>query len=218
MTAAVYGVLRQLHAEHAAGLVELDTTLDTHHSAVLGAVAQSTPTRVWLSGSGTWTVPDGVRLVYVTLCGGGGAVYGTGYVTAGISRGGGGAALLRRPHLVEPGAGIAYSVGAAGTGAAPGGASTFGILSVGGGGGASAGMSSAPGGASPSWQASALAGFYVAGEQVNSGGARGGHSLLGAGATATSAPGLGGGGYGDPSDPVTYPYLAGGSGAILIEY
>lgn len=213
LTAAVYGVLRQLHAEHAAGLVELDTTLDTHHSAVLGAVAQSTPTRVWLSGSGTWTVPDGVRLVYVTLCGGGGAVYGP---AGSVSRGGGGAALLRRPHLVAPGAGIAYSVGAAGTGAAPGGASTFGILSVGGGVGAAGGVAGA-GGASPSWQASALAGFYVAGEKVNSG-ARGGHSLLGAGATVTSAPGLGGGGYGDPSDPVTYPYLAGGSGAILIEY
>lgn len=93
------------------------------------------------AGAFTFNVPAGVALVYVTLvAGGGGGQGGGGDVTAGLG-GGCGEYGLRVPYAVTPSGTVSGSVGAAGagrvgklTGGSDGGNTTFGTLTVLGGG------------------------------------------------------------------------------------
>lgn len=64
----------------------------------------------------TFTVPAGVTLVWVTMCGGGGG--GAGQNTGG---GGGGAAIVNMPFVVTPAEEISIIIGAGGTGGTTGG-------------------------------------------------------------------------------------------------
>ena len=72
------------------------------------------------TSNGTFTVPNGVNIIYVTACGGGGAgAAGWGYYTCyGGGGGGGGALCYKRPFQVTPGQQISITVGAGGKGAA----------------------------------------------------------------------------------------------------
>lgn len=72
--------------------------------------------------SGNFTVPAGVKTVYVTMAGGGGG--GGGASQVGLHGGGGGgpgAVCYRVPVAVTPGTTVHVSVGTGGTGGAPGG-------------------------------------------------------------------------------------------------
>lgn len=76
------------------------------------------------TSSGTFTVPNGVSLVYVTMigggAGGGSGGIGNGAIANKVASGGGGGSpgnlLIRVPVMVVPGAEIAVSIGAAGSG------------------------------------------------------------------------------------------------------
>jgi hypothetical protein len=77
---------------------------------------------VALTGSGTFTVPQGVSALYVTLIGGGGSggymrhAYGPTHYSGAIG-GYAGAGCMDFPVIVTPGQEISYSVGAGGAGA-----------------------------------------------------------------------------------------------------
>ncbi len=76
----------------------------------------------YLSGSGNWTVPTGWRIAEV-VCVGGGAGGNAGTGSEGGNGGPGGEIVEDSCYPVTPGASIAYSVGAKGTGGVYGGAS-----------------------------------------------------------------------------------------------
>ncbi len=104
----------------------------------------------FLSGSGTWTVPENVEFVDFLIVGGGG---GGGAYSSGYGGGGGGGMIITRKHYkVTPGASISYTVGAGGAGgsSAPGssgGSSSFdGITAIRGSGGAKGSSSGVAGG------------------------------------------------------------------------
>lgn len=89
------------------------------------------------AGAGTYVVPTGRTLVYLTLqgAGSGGNCAGSGPFSAGGGGGGGGELCVRVPYVVVSGASISYTVGAGGAGGATaeafgaaGGATIFGTL------------------------------------------------------------------------------------------
>lgn len=99
---------------------------------------------IYLTGSGTYTVPDGVGSIYVECVGGGGGGGGClDAATNSAAAGGGGAgAYVAKTYQTAAGGSYAYAVGAAGGGAAAGnntgtagGTTTFGTLSAPGGSG-----------------------------------------------------------------------------------
>ena len=77
--------------------------------------------------SGTYVVPSTVTTVWVTMCGGGGG-------GNGIGGGAGGAFCIKRPVSVTPGSRVTVTIGAGGTSGSSGGATSFGSVSVSGGG------------------------------------------------------------------------------------
>ena len=158
------------------------------------------------TSNGTFTVPSGVTLVWVTMIGGGGS--GGEGATAGTGKGGGGGGgsgemISRRPVTVTPSANITVTVGAGGTGGnsgsggeagSNGGASSF---------AAASGTITAAGGKGGSG-GTGVGGAGGAGGGVNAG--SGGTGGNGASGSAGSAPtsriewvcaGAGGGGGGD---------------------
>jgi hypothetical protein len=189
------------------------------------------------TASGTFTVPNGVTGVRVTVIGGGGAA---GYhATMPGAGGGGGGTAVGVIRGLTPGQTIAVTVGAGGAAPAspadgnPGGTSNFGTFlsatgGAGGGGGTMVDFAMAGGG-----------GGLGSGGAVNNGGAMGGDSIVvacrggdgggpghGRGASGPqngfSATGYGGGGGGGGTttsgSPVGYPGGAGGPGIVIIEY
>ena len=88
-----------------------------------------TGSQTYTSGSGTWTVPDGVTSVNVYVIGGG-----AGGSNSASYGGGGGGCAYSPSFSVTPGASLAYSVGAGGSATVAGGNSTFSTLTGGGGG------------------------------------------------------------------------------------
>jgi hypothetical protein len=135
------------------------STVAARIDANISTAGRQLKKQVWTSGSGNWTVPTGVHVVYVSGCGGGGGG-GSGNASSSVDAGGGGgggaAAGHRVPLHVVPAASVAYAVGAAGTGGAAGandgvagGASTFGPVNFAGGAGGQRGniAQQTPGGA-----------------------------------------------------------------------
>lgn len=106
--------------------------------SILAIPAPMTIVEFTTAGSSTWTVPAGVKRVFVTVVGGGGAGGAASSTTVGSGGGGAGAVYYRWPLSVTPGAVLPYVVGAGGVGA---------INTVGGTGTASsfAGMMATPG-------------------------------------------------------------------------
>jgi hypothetical protein len=80
---------------------------------------------LFYTSSGTFTVPANVTWVKVTLMGGGGGGASTGNSCPSFGGGGGSGGYCEAYMSVTPGANISYTVGAAGTPTAAGGASTF---------------------------------------------------------------------------------------------
>ncbi|MFC3227346.1 glycine-rich domain-containing protein [Marinibaculum pumilum] len=138
------------------------------------------------SGSGTYTVPEGVNEIDVTVIGGGGAGGGSNNGSGGGGKGGGCAFATRSVVLDQE---FSYSVGAAGTGVSDGkgntgGTSTFDDLSALGGEGGTQG-GNGPGGTT---------GGTATGGDVNTEGGDGANGLSG------SSGGGGGGGAGASPD------------------
>lgn len=163
--------------------------------AAWSTVTQRAAAAQKFTASGTFTVPSGVSIVYISMSGGGGG--GGGGASAGRGGGGGGAhAVLKEPVVVTSGAAIAVTIGANGLGGASnisgtaGGTSSFGAFI------------STPGG---------TGGFEgSAGAGGDAGGSGGGYGQLGS---------LGGSGAGSVFGAVTHTplgaagYRAGGHGA-----
>ncbi|MBI4159728.1 type II secretion system protein [Candidatus Wolfebacteria bacterium] len=177
------------------------------------------------AGSGTWTVPAGVQIVYVTMVGGGG---GGGRGTAGCygGGGGGGEAVISHPLLVSGISQILVAVGTAGKGsiasaddATAGGSSSVTAgsttITAGGGqlsspcgwgyGGGAAGITGAAGSNAieeGSWAWSGAGGGQgtftggFAGQYRATGASGGGSSVLGKGGAGGGIPGGAGSGYG----------------------
>ena len=165
------------------------------------------------TSSGTFTVPSGVSMVWVTLQGGGGGGGGGGNANGaygyGAGGGGGGQFILRMPYNVSLGQDISVVVGAGGaggtgtsavnfgSGGGNGGSSQFGsLIAYGGGGGSGSGGGGGPtgvtGGSSANKVSGAAGGSGCAGQCYgNTGG-----SVPGAmpGGAAGSSYGAGGGG------------------------
>lgn len=154
-------------------------------------------TETFASGSGSWTVPDGVFSVTLQACGGGGgggsADAGSGY--NGDGGGGGGSNIVATTISVTPGQTFSYSVGAGGAGAPgsynsgnPGGSSTISgtagsVTSDGGGGGTSGGNSGTGFGGIGGSGANYTSSFRVnAGGTSTNGGVSGGRGGIGSGA------------------------------------
>jgi hypothetical protein len=156
--------------------------------------------------SGTFTVPDGVSSVFVTMVGGGGGGCGHASADPGNGHGGGGSGELAWmvPYKVTPGEVIAVTIGANGLGGIAetgtnGGRTSFGTLSVEGGkatvlystrqGGAGGGFLGVQ---TPSSQ-NGVIGVYEGGRIVAGGGGGGGgttvSTVLGTGAPSINFPG-----------------------------
>lgn len=120
--------------------------------AAISTAGRQLKKQIYTSGSGSWPVPTGVHVVYITACGGGGGggASPTGSTAdCGGSGGAGAACCLRLPVHVVPGASVAYAVGALGTGGVAGsnpgtagGNTTFGNVTLTGGSGGAYGASS----------------------------------------------------------------------------
>ncbi len=153
------------------------------------------------TSSGTFTVPEGVTTIYVSMCGGGGG--GNNNLTSTWAGGGGAAAVYKKQFTVIPGESIPITVGIGGSTGSTGGTSSFGsyFSCAGGGGGAPAGSYGlgAPGGAG--------------GERGTQG--IGGASLFGIGASSSSYIA---GGYGAGGVSTLSPYCKGTDGMVTIEW
>ena len=149
--------------------------------------------QTYTSGSGNWTVPNGVTSVTVLLIGGGGGGASGGFVGGG----GGGGSISRTGHTVTPAESIAYSVGAGGAPDGAGGNTTFDGLTAGGGGfgqyldGGAGGTGDYTGGAGNDGTAAPVAGGGGSSGGRSSAGNSGG---LSAGGSAVSEGGSGGNG------------------------
>jgi hypothetical protein len=196
--------------------------------------------RAYLSGTGNFTAPAGVSLVYVSLVGGGGGG-GKGGDNSGYrcgGGGGGGAVVLRATYPVTAGNNYAYSVGAGGGAGLDGADTTFGTGTVitalhgsdgedgtdvgtggeGGAGGAAnamAGVSTTPG-VYGSFAGGAGGASVSTGDSGGGGGTYCG--IGGAGGNPGSAPtiGYGGGGGGGGSASGTGRLGGAGKGGIII--
>lgn len=175
-------------------------------------------TRIYTSGSTTWTKPSSLKAIKVTLVAGGGG----GTLQPTTSRGGGGGAAgylyLQAPSIPGPvtvtvGAGGAPSPGAAG----PGGTTSFGALAsaTGGTGGNPAVPSGSPGGSMSTTPT------IVASNGLTSFGGNGGSSGFGfglgnIGSTSSTDTGVGYG-YGGKGGTPTGGSTAGGNGIVVVE-
>jgi len=162
------------------------------------------------TSSGTFTVPDGVTEVWVSMCGGGGGGGGGGgsYNAISGAGGGGAAAYLAKAVTVTSGESITITIGAAGSAGASGGSggsggtSSFGSrLSCAGGGGGGTGLSASgtsSGGSAGGTGGSAGGCYYLGTDGVPWGSFQGGGSIFGAGGAGCGASiaGRPGSGYG----------------------
>lgn len=156
---------------------------------------------VFFSASGTFTVPQGITKVYLTMIGGGGG--GCGSLTGGSSSGGGGGAgayKINHPITVTPGGSYTVTVGAGGAGGttgnngSTGGTTSFDSVSAAGG----------QGGQSADGGAGAGTGFDASATVSTAAVTGGGQTFKGGnGAARNGAEGGGGGGS---------PFGAGASG------
>lgn len=200
---------------------------------------------IYVTGSGTYTVPAGISAIVVECIGGGGG--GAGSLGGGAtfaSSGGGGAGGYCRSFIVSPSASYAYAVGAGGAATAAGAnngnagaATTFGtaFISAGGGGGgffgtavgaavtafASAGSGGTPSGSDVDVTGNAGAFGIAASGNLGSGdgasGYYGGGAKAIANATGNGNTGsTGGGGSGSTSATVSFAGGAGGDGQIIV--
>lgn len=175
------------------------------------------------TSSGTYTVPEGVTTVWLTMCGGGGAggvVYIYGSSCCYGAGGGGGSAILDEPVTVTPGESISITVGTGGTTGA-GGASSFGAYKTCAGGGLGGTASTSIGGAAggAGGQKGANGDYYYSYDTTQTfigyGSGFGGGTLLGPPTpqnTAGSLYGSGGGGS------TTYTRYAGAKGVVIVEW
>lgn len=192
-------------------------------------------------GSGTWSVPNGVQYLRVTLYGAGGGGGGSGILNnIAVGGGGGGSGGYGQSIITtSPGTNYTYSVGTGGAGSQSSNANNefyqgssgvmtvFGPLSVNGGLGGNVGNTNAggSGGVGSGFTASSITYQGNAGSPGNtsSGGNGGGFGGAGAGATFGqqgsdgSPPGGGGGGAG-ASAQISISGGSGGNGFIIIEY
>ena len=196
------------------------------------------------AGASTWTVPAGVKKVYIEMWGAGGGGAGGSVGTMG-GFGGGAGAYQAFFKTVTPGATLNYSVGAGGSGGAAGAgtgnngqATTFDTATANGGGGAMfsvagtagtasitsvingmSGSAGAPGGlGSANLAGLGLGGLGGEGGAAPRGGNGGPGSNGSATATAGYAPGGGGGGGGSTLLLVASAGGAGAKGRIIIWY
>lgn len=182
----------------------------------------------YTSGSGNWTCPTGVTMVYVGMVGGGGGG-GGGSANKG-SGGGGGSSVVKYTYAVTPTNTYAYSVGAGGAGSTGGGATggntTFGtgtVLTVNGGtGGASNGGTAGVGGAG-GYNADGVTGgtYKIAGGNGSTTGGGGGCPFGAGGSPVQNDAGEAGTGYGSGGGGGWTPDKSGGNGAggiIILEY
>lgn len=185
------------------------------------------------TSNGTFTVPTGVSLVWVTMCAGGG---GGGSGTPG-GGGGGGESLIYWPINVTPGASMAVTVGSGGPGGTggPGGStgssSSFGGLTVSGGSGGAGTTGAGAGGNGGGYYAGSggigvkgstgtiaypIIGGAGGGEDGFAGGVVGlftGGAASSGGGGGASAFGSGGAGAGAPGSGTAGGTCAGGGGA-----
>lgn len=160
--------------------------------------------------SGVFVVPEGVDIVWVTLCGGGG---GGGSSTGDYAGGGGGGAevIIKQRVNVTPGENISVQIGEGGGTESAGGVTSFGnYVSASGGGG---GKGSASGGAG------GLGGEAGQRGEKNGVGGRGGHAIFGIGGAQYGGPGAGGFGSGGGGERVSGGGAGrGASGFCLVEW
>lgn len=229
-------VLSRLTATRAGYLDRLDATISSRAAAsswtpalaakLDGATFASRGEVISAAGSGSWTVPDTVSMVLVTLCGGGGSGCARSLnSTPNLSGGAGGGVIYRMPMRVTPGGAVSYAVGAGGASVSvvangsnyaagnAGGTTTFGVLSVSGGaGGDNVGAASGGSAGTAVWPhkpfvdggdgvlaagGETIVPWYAGGaEASNSGG--GGASLFGAGGDGAYNAGAGNAATADP--------------------
>ncbi|TCL37265.1 hypothetical protein EV210_106134 [Anaerospora hongkongensis] len=191
--------------------------LSINSSGILSADIPATPSRGYrmFLYSGTFTVPEGVEEVWLSMCGGGGGGKQGHYVNEGDSHSGGGGggahAILAQNTAVTPGEVITITVGAGGNAGSAGGTSSFGpYVSCAGGGGATgtsdSGNAGGPGG-SPG----------TIGELFGSVGTGGGCIFgQGSGKPTVNAGGFGAGGAGGGSGGAAGS--KGSQGFVLIQW
>lgn len=191
------------------------TSLDVYSKGEVDALAGGGGTSggEQFTTSGSFTVPDGVSMVYISGCGGGGG--GGGGENGGLGSGGGGAGgggagamMLKHPIVVVPGEVCTVTIGAAGAGGArqapgtAGGATSFArptgpTLAMAGGAGGSDGVVGITGSGVVAGGAGGAGGGAANGGAINSGV---GGSIVIAGTSestivwANNGPGGGGGG------------------------
>ncbi|VVO63614.1 hypothetical protein PS870_00923 [Pseudomonas fluorescens] len=216
--------------ESLGGASQIAPATKSQHAVTLGQL-QNWGSQMF-SANGTFNVPAGITMVYVTLCGsgGGGAAYFD--VSSAGGGGGGGASGLRVPVAVTPLTAITVTVGVAGTGGqsagaagVAGGASSFGALlsAPGGAGGTAAGIGGSGGSGSGSIVAGGIGQAYNPSASSAEQGGSGGGSAFGSGGfggmrggtvAPTSGGGFGGGGGGG-CRAVGAP---GSKGFVLVEW
>lgn len=182
----------------------------------------------YFSASGTFTVPEGVYIIYAEVWGAGG---GGGKCTSAIpGSGGGGGGYSSGYILVTPGQTITVTVGAAGTGstganAGSGGTTTFDALSATGGQGGGDDGAGAGGGGNGSGGTFSLAGrtgtqcpidMQSGGGDAPRGGLGGLTGIGGGAAAGGSAPG--GGGGGGSTNGASQNGAVGGAGGVLVKW
>ncbi len=165
---------------------------DAGNKSYIDAAGTKTPQFQTFTANGTWTLPSGVTMVWVTMCGGGNA----GNTNAGNVGGNGGDAGQCYLHYpVSVSGNVAVIIGAGGvTGSINGGNTSFGSLTAFGGGGGGGGA----GGASGALTYTSLStNLFNQGNNGNNGGSSGG-GAGGSGGIGSSdgSGGFGGGGGG----------------------
>lgn len=181
--------------------------------------------------SGTFTVPKGVKTVYVSGCGGGGGGGNSDADNCG-GGGGGGQACIKTSVNVVPGQSYVITIGSGGSAQSAGGSSSFGVLLTlsGGGGGSGVSGGSAGGTGGSNGQSSGM-GYpdanyqyltYIAGGMgggtIFGSGGGGGRGYYGSSAGNGYSGGLYGGGGGGAGMGATRTGGAGAQGFILVEW
>lgn len=144
---AIRGQTTTFPAANAAGIL----TNNGSGTLTWATVTGTSQSQEYTTGSGNFSVPAGVSLVYVTGVGAGGAGGGTlSSATTGAGGGGAGEHGIAIPVIVTPSSTVAYAVGAKGTGTSggagsAGGDTTFGSLTFKGGSGGTGANSRASG-------------------------------------------------------------------------
>lgn len=212
-------------------MVSNSATLIATQQSIKAYIDTKASREVFIS-SGTFTVPDGVTVVYITGCGAGA---GGGGGNSGSDGGGGGGAaaqVIRFPITVTPAAGLTVTINAGGAGGGSnttgsnGGSSVFDSLTLNGGSpgiGGTTGTGGTGGGGLDAGGTGIQGGTGANGNSSKIGGA-GGSTTFGIGgaavnrATGNPGTGYGSAGSGGGSDDGGYTGGAGQSGIIIVEW